>query len=170
MAQNLMRYDLMVQNALRGVVRDSLRVAATTGLPGEHHFYIAFVTDFPGLVISPALKARYPKEMTIVLQHQYWGLEVADSYFEVGLSFNQVPEKLHIPFAAIKGFYDPSVQFGLEFVVETPAPADAEECGPVRLTPRAEPESPAPALSKTEKNSGEKPADVVSLDSFRKKV
>jgi len=158
MAQNLMRYDLMVQNALRGVLKDALRLAATSGLPGEHHFYIAFQTDHPDVGLSPALKARYPKEMTIVLQHQYWGLDVQDDYFDVGLSFNQVPEKLHVPFSAIKGFYDPSVQFGLEFAVTEPA---APETPQSSATQEDEP---------AEKPSPDKPAQVVSLDSFRKKV
>lgn len=165
MTQNLMRYDLMVQKALRGVLREALGVAAKTGLPGEHHFYIAFLTDFPGVILSPSLKARYPKEMTIVLQHQYWGLDVHEDYFEVGLSFNQVPEKLHIPFAAIKGFYDPSVQFGLEFAVPDEAdeePADAQ--APVPFAPAEEASAP-PA-----KPAPDTPAQVVSLDSFRKKV
>lgn len=165
MTQNLMRYDLMVQKALRGVLREALTIAAKSGLPGEHHFYIAFLTDFPGVVLSPSLMARYPKEMTIVLQHQYWGLDVHEDYFEVGLKFNQVPEKLHIPFAAIKGFYDPSVQFGLEFAVPDDTAEDsAEGEAPVPLKPPEE-TGTAPA-----KPAHDTPAEVVSLDSFRKKV
>jgi len=164
MAQNLMRYDLMVQNALRSVLKDALRVAATSGLPGEHHFYIAFLTEYPGVVISPSLKARYPNEMTIVLQHQYWGLDVHDDYFDVGLTFNQVPEKLHIPFAAIKGFYDPSVQFGLEFAVPDGA-EDEEAEEPVPLNAPS-----GQSTGDTEKTASDGPAQVVSLDSFRKKV
>ena len=115
MPEDLMRYDLLAQNALKGVVRDALRIAATTGLPGEHHFYIAFNTRHPGVSLSPKIAGRYPREMTIVLQHQYWNLNVHDDRFEVELSFDNVPEQLIIPFDAVKGFLDPAVQFGLQF-------------------------------------------------------
>ena len=109
------RYDLMVRDALRGVVRRALADAARNGLPGEHHFFISFDTKAPGVKLSPRLMAQYPKEMTIILQHQFWDLAVTDSGLEVGLSFNGVPERLGVPFDAIRGFFDPSVQFGLEF-------------------------------------------------------
>ncbi|WP_137389371.1 SspB family protein [Rhodoligotrophos defluvii] len=117
MAEDLMRYDLMAQDALRGVVRAALKRAARTGLPGDHHFFIAFDTNHSGVRISERLRKKYPEEMTIVLQHQFWGLEVSDDRFEVDLSFDNIPERLAIPFAAIKGFFDPSVQFGLQFEV-----------------------------------------------------
>ena len=109
------RYDLLTQQALRGVVRNVLTDAAKKGLPGEHHFYISFDTHADGVRISDRLRAQYPEEMTIILQHQFWDLKVADDEFEVGLSFGGIPEKLTVPFEAINGFFDPSVQFGLQF-------------------------------------------------------
>lgn len=115
MAEDLIRYDIIIQDALRGAVRKILTEVNRAGLPGEHHFYIAFETTAPGVKISTRLKERYPKEMTIVLQHQFWDLQITEHAFEVGLSFGGVPEKLYVPFSAIKGFFDPSVQFALEF-------------------------------------------------------
>jgi hypothetical protein len=150
-----MRYDLMAQEALRGVIRRALDVAAKKGLPGEHHFYISFRTDAPGVEISEKLKKQYPEEITIVLQHQFYNLDVRDDGFSVDLTFNKVPEKLVVPYAAVQGFFDPSVQFGLQFEVKKPEGAPVE-------TPKTEPardEKPAP--------SGD--AAVVSLDAFRKK-
>ncbi|WP_342641588.1 SspB family protein [Rhodoligotrophos ferricapiens] len=117
MAEDLMRYDLMAQDALRGVVKAALKRAARTGLPGDHHFFIAFDTKHPGVKISERLRKKYPEDMTIVLQHQFWSLEVYDDRFEVDLSFDNIPERLSIPLTAIKGFFDPSVQFGLQFEV-----------------------------------------------------
>lgn len=152
MARNILRYDQMVEAALRDVVRQALVRAATDGLPGNHHFYITFRTEFPGVEISQTLSARYPKEMTIVLQHQYWELEVGTEEFGVTLSFDDVPEPLRVPFAAITAFADPSVNFGLQFQG-----------------------SAAGATQPAEKASGDtQPADetaaaakVVSLDTFR---
>jgi hypothetical protein len=112
--KDLIRYDLLVQEALKGVVRKVL-IDAKDGLPGEHHFYISFQTDFPGVRLSNRLREKYPQEMTIVLQHQFWDLNVTEHTFEVGLSFSGVPERLLIPFDALTGFFDPSVQFGLKF-------------------------------------------------------
>ena len=157
MPEDLMRYDLLAQNALKGVVRDALKIAESTGLPGEHHFYIAFNTRHPGVQISHKLGQRYPREMTIVLQHQYWNLHVHDDRFEVELSFDNVPERLVVPFDAVKGFLDPAVQFGLQF--ETPAPGTRP-----REVEAAKPETPpaeAPTAAEAEK--------IVSLDRFRKK-
>ena len=105
----------MVENALRDVVRQALRLAADRGLPGNHHFYITFRTDHPGSGLADHLVERYPGEMTIVLQHQFWGLQVHDELFEVTLSFNDKPERLRIPFEAVVSFADPSVRFGLQF-------------------------------------------------------
>lgn len=159
MPEDLMRYDLLAQEALRGVVRAALRKIMRTGLPGDHHFYIAFDTRYPGVHLSERLSGRYPKEMTIVLQHQFWGLVVHDTEFEVELSFDNIPEKLVIPFNAVKGFLDPSVQFGLQFEtvpVEAAAIASqstAQEPPPTKTQNTEEPEAPK----------------VVSLDSFRKK-
>ena len=112
--KDLIRYDLLVQDALKGVVRKVL-IDAKDGLPGEHHFYISFKTDFPGVRLSNRLREKYPQEMTIVLQHQFWDLNVTEHTFEVGLSFSHIPERLLIPFDALIGFFDPSVQFGLRF-------------------------------------------------------
>lgn len=118
MPEDLMRYDLLAQQALRGVVRAALERVRVDGLPGEHHFYIAFDTNHPGAKLSDRLKRKYPEEMTVVLQHQFWGLEVRDDGFNVELSFDNIPEKLEVPFASIRGFFDPHVQFGLQFEME----------------------------------------------------
>ncbi|KMO36139.1 Stringent starvation protein B [Methylobacterium variabile] len=115
MADDLIRYDLLVQDALRNVVRKVLGDAARDGLAGEHHFYVSFRTDYPGVRISQRLREKYPQDMTIVLQHQFWDLGVTEHTFEVGLSFSGVPERLLVPFEAVTGFFDPSVQFGLKF-------------------------------------------------------
>jgi len=109
------RYDLLAQAALRGVVRTVLADVADKGLPGDHHFKITFSTIAPGVRLSERMRERYPQEMTIVLQYQFWDLTVADQSFEVGLSFGGVPERIGIPFDAISAFYDPSVQFGFQF-------------------------------------------------------
>ncbi|MEO0548219.1 MAG: ClpXP protease specificity-enhancing factor SspB, partial [Pseudomonadota bacterium] len=113
--EDLIRYDVLAQEALRGVVKKVLQEVARTGLPGEHHFYVTFDTGYPGVRISSRMKEKYPEEMTIVVQHQFWDLEATDHGFSIGLSFDSVPESLLIPFAAIRGFFDPSVQFGLQF-------------------------------------------------------
>jgi len=185
MSEDLMRYDLLAQDALRGVVKLALRQVRKSGLPGEHHFFIAFDTRHPGVQISDRLRTKYPEEMTIILQHQFWDLKVADDEFEVGLSFGGIPEKLTVPFEAINGFFDPSVQFGLQFEEVT----EGEEPQPVpTLTqdkaagkePRAvSPERPSavaapehqPAAAAPEP-APEKPdggGEIVRLDRFRKK-
>jgi uncharacterized protein len=115
MAVDHIRYDVLAQEALRGVVRTVLADVAKKGLPGEHHFYLSFDTRADGVRLSPRMRAQYPEEMTIVLQHQFWDLMVSQDGFEVGLSFGGIPERLAVPFAAVKGFFDPSVQFGLQF-------------------------------------------------------
>jgi len=120
MAVDHIRYDLLTQQALRAVVKRVIADVAKTGtLPGEHHFYITFLTGAPGVRISSRLREQYPEEMTIVLQHQFWDLAVSDNHFEVALSFNSVSEKLYVPLDAVKGFFDPSVQFGLQFETMT---------------------------------------------------
>src|SRR4051812_1151418 len=124
MTTDHIRYDLLTQDALRGVVKRVLSDAAREGLPGEHHFYISFKTQFPGVKISSRLAEKYPDEITIVLQHQFWDLSINDHGFEVGLSFGNTPEKLVVPFEAVCGFYDPSAQFGLKFEVATDDPAE----------------------------------------------
>ena len=137
MADDLIRYDLLVQDALRGVVRKVLTDAARDGLMGEHHFYVSFRTEAPGVRMSQALREKYPQDMTIVLQHQFWDLNVTEHTFEVGLSFSGVPERLLVPFDALSGFFDPSVQFGLKFDLseagETPEEANA---APAKAGPR----------------------------------
>src|SRR5436190_15285572 len=141
MAVDHIRYDILAQEALRGVVRTILADAAKNGLPGEHHFYISFNTRSENVRISPRMLAQYPEEMTVVLQHQFWDLKVTDEAFEVGLSFGGVAERLRVPFDAIKAFADPSVQFTLQFesLAETPD-EDTDE---------AEAETPQPAGKRT---------------------
>lgn len=156
MAEDLFRYDLMVENALRGVVRDALRRALDHGLPGNHHFYLTFKTRAPGVEIPSYLVERYPDEMTIVLQFQYWNLEVEDKRFSVMLSFNDIRERLIVPYEAMTGFADPSVQFGLQF-----QDGNATSSGDSDPDPAPPEGGGAPA----DAGSGE----VVSLDHFRKK-
>jgi hypothetical protein len=196
MAEDLIRYDIVIQDALRGAVRKILTEVTRIGLPGDHHFYIAFDTNAPGVRISPRLHERYPTEMTVVLQHQFWDLTVTDHAFEVGLSFGGIPEKLFVPFSSIKGFFDPSVQFALEFepgktAEELPddlleAASDQEIAEAIvehveRETAKASangsesvqdsPESQTSGEGKDDEPAKEDAgADVVSLDAFRKKT
>ena len=185
MATDLIRYDLLVQDALRSVVRKVLADAARHGLAGDHHFNIAFKTQAPGVVAPPAVKQRFPDEMSIILQHEFWDLVVREDAFEVSLNFSRRPERLTVPFDSITGFTDPSVPFGFKLEPRVSEPAAA------RPAPVAEekerPERPAPAkpapvkpsakpvsASKSAQNV-EKPAEpagetkVVSIDAFRKK-
>ena len=161
MSDSQINYDHLVQNALRGVVRDILGEVAANGLPASHHFYIAFKTGAPGVRIPSSLRQRYPDEMTIVLQHRFWGLSVYEDRFEVGLSFNRKPEHLVIPFDAVIGFVDPSVQFALQFQDEA---SKADETGQPEQDTAALPQDGAP--SDTAGND----ANVVTLDAFRKKT
>jgi hypothetical protein len=173
MATDHIRYDVLARDALRGVLRKVLSDAATHGLPGEHHFFITFVSTAEGVRLSPRLLAQYPDEMTIILQHQFWDLVVHEDRFEVGLSFGGIPERLAVPFSSIKSFFDPSVQFGLQFepseVTEPPAaknlPAAPAASDPV-ASPPAEPEGAAEAEEPAKPSEG---AEVVRLDRFRKK-
>jgi hypothetical protein len=114
-AEREIDYQALVQNAMRSIVRTVLLRVAKTGLPGEHHFYIAFKTDAPGVALSQRLREKYPDEMTVVLQHRFWDLVVGEERFEVKLTFDGIPERLVVPFAAIKVFFDPSVPYGLQF-------------------------------------------------------
>jgi hypothetical protein len=145
--KDLIRYDLLVQEAMKGVLKRVLNDAARVGLPGDHHFYVSFRTDFPGVRLSQRMRDKYPEEMTIVLQHQFWDLAVTEHAFEVGLSFSGVPERLLIPFDAITGFFDPSVQFGLKFELagETALPALPAPPPPVLAPVPATPASATPA-------------------------
>lgn len=168
------RYDLLTQQALRSVVRTVLGDAARHGLPGDHHFYVSFDTHAPGVKISQRLRDEYPEDMTIVLQHQFWDLAVTEQGFEVGLSFKGVPERLVVPFDAVKGFFDPSVQFGLQFeTAPTQAAASAAEdaektpARPAKASPAEVP--PAVVDGAPEPDKPEGGAEVVRLDRFRKK-
>lgn len=190
MSKDVLRYDLMVQDALKGVVRKILTEAARDGLPGEHHFYVTFRTGAPGVRLSQRLREKHPDEMTIVLQHQFWDLSVGEHSFEVGLSFSGVPERLLVPFDAISTFFDPSVQFGLKFEAQDQAEdaASAQEAdpaeaplAPAKIVPAAIPATkgkapaaenataPAKAEPAEEGDDSRGSAEVVSLDSFRKK-
>lgn len=214
MSKDVLRYDLMVQEALKGVVRKILTEAGRDGLPGDHHFYVTFRTTAPGVRVSTRLREKHPEEMTIVLQHQFWDLSVSEHAFEVGLSFGGVPERLLVPFDAITTFFDPSVQFGLKFETQEgadsasandPAPSPRPRgagsepseapAAPVALPVKAKPAgvpaikgkvereaaSAAKAGAKTASAGPDEPdeaveadnnggAQVVSLDSFRKKT
>jgi hypothetical protein len=166
MGKTIIHYDEMWADALRGIVRKALN-ACDKGLPGGHHFYITFRTRHPTVDISPALRARFPDEMTIVLQHQYWGLEVTDDWFEVTLTFNQIAERLHIPFAAVSAFADPFAKFGIQIPTDAAIELTMEQAFPEEESAEDEPkaeEKPAPS-PKPDGESGR----VVTLDAFRKK-
>ena len=157
--ESLLPYEDWAEAAMRQVMVRALEYAAANGLPGGHHFYITFRTDHPNAVVPPRLRAQYPQEITIVLQHQFWDLKVdeAAGEFSVGLSFGGVPTVIHVPFAAVTGFADPEVRFGLRFKPEFPA---ANEPEPEPEPEAAEPEAPAPS----------EPPQVVSLDAFRRRT
>jgi hypothetical protein len=176
-----MRYDRMVEEALRGVVRQALARAAKTGLVGGHHFYITFRTRHPGADLPDYLLARYPDEMTIVLEHQFWGLEVDDEKFAVTLSFSNRAERLTVPLAAITAFADPSVKFGLQFQeadsgesgkdgAKLQAAGEEKPAEPAEPVPLAAPPAPAaPSPSAEKKSPPPGGGEVVTLDQFRKK-
>lgn len=174
MATDHIRYDALAADALRGVLRKVLSDAAAHGLPGEHHFFITFLSKGEGVKLSPRLLAQYPEEMTIILQHQFWDLVVTEDRFEVGLSFGGIPERLSVPFSAIKSFFDPSVQFGLQF-----EPTDAAGEAPATNRPGVPAASalavPSAAPAEQSSEAAEEPAkpsegaEVVRLDRFRKK-
>ena len=151
-------YESLIQDALQGMVRDVIRHAAERGLPGDHHFYITFLTRFPGVELPDRLAHQYPREMAIVLQHQYWDLSVSEQAFSVCLSFDNRREKLVIPFAALSGFADPSSAFSLRFQERS---APAENAGPVAATAAEAPESSP--------SDGTMTGEVVSLSQFRRK-
>ena len=170
MATDHIRYDVLARDALRGVLRRVLTDAAEHGLPGDHHFFITFLSTAEGVKLSPRLLAQYPEEMTVILQHQFWDLVVTDDRFEVGLSFGGIPERVVVPFNAIKSFFDPSVQFGLQF-----EPADAAADASAKNLPAAPAPAalvPQPAAEAEDIEEPAKPndgAEVVRLDRFRKK-
>lgn len=185
MGSDNMNYSDMVEDALRGVVREAFKVVERQGLVGNHHFYISFRTTHPGVEIAPHLHAEHPHEMTIVMQHQYWGLEVDDEGFTVTLSFSGAHERLRVPFAAITAFADPGVQFGLQFTVSggTVSALPGASVSKVEQGSPAEPAGPEPAPAagseerteermeegEAERPPGERDAEVVALDTFRKK-
>jgi hypothetical protein len=191
MSEDTIRYDILASEALRGIIRTVLQRVLKRGLPGDHHFYITFDTTASGAIISKRLKEQYPLEMTIVMQHQFWDLAVYDDRFEVKLSFNNVPERLVIPFSAIKSFVDPSVQFGFNPNLFAPIDGaatldDHEEIEPPVGTPartalpspaRAQADALEPAAAsakreptiKQEEQPVQPTAKVVELDLFRKK-
>jgi hypothetical protein len=184
MPEDLIRYEALVLDALRSVVRSVLQRVLKRGIPGDHHFFITFDTRAPGVGISKRLKEQYPEEMTIVLQHQFWDLAVTEDRFEVRLSFNNIPERLVIPFGAVRIFQDPSVHFALAL---RPPEGEGEEKGPDQTPLLPAPEkAPAQQLTaqaslgqeiaaapspdnEAEAKEERKTADVVSLDKFRKK-
>ena len=169
MPKPTLRYDKMVEDALRGVVREALAQVVERGLPGSHHFYITFRTVHPGVTMPDFLRAQYPQEMTIVLQFQFWGLEVDDEAFSVTLSFHSQHQRLTVPLAAITAFADPSVKFALEFQSgESVAPV-REVGGPAELLSAPEPTRLDPPRPDAETPAPDKPAAVVRLDAFRKK-
>ncbi|MBN35102.1 MAG: hypothetical protein CMM46_10070 [Rhodospirillaceae bacterium] len=158
-------YDFLVDDALHTVMVRAIKLVEQEGLPGEHHFYITFRTDHPRARVGDDLKAKYPEEITVVMQHQFWDLVVDDHGFQIGLSFNQVPQLLYVPFAAVTAFVDPSVKFGLQFRPQTGTDEEPETGALVAS------ESDAPA--QVQETDGETPdADsdnIVALDTFRKK-
>ncbi len=182
MAKDFIGYQALTDAALRGVVRDSLRKIEKSGLIGSHHFYLTFKTQFPGIAIPDFLREQYPDEMTIILQHQFWGLKVKEESFEVTLTFKKLPATLSIPFAALTAFFDPGVNFGLQFRGEQGA-GPAKPGSPAQLV--SAPQAPAEIKEKPRAEKSEKPAkveaspapekpvpqpgEVVSLDAFRKK-
>ncbi|GAC1336271.1 MAG: ClpXP protease specificity-enhancing factor SspB [Beijerinckiaceae bacterium] len=164
MSTDFIRYDLRVQEALRGVVRKVLIDAAKDGIAGDHHFYITFSTVAEGVKLSNRLKQQYPERMTIVLQHQFWDLTVSEQAFEVGLSFKNIPERLYVPFDALMEFYDPSVQFGLKF--ENTDEAAANTPGPVAAPAKAGPTNQSvPSLPKP--RLADKPSDPEKTDKMK---
>jgi hypothetical protein len=178
MADDFIRYDILIQEAMRGLVRTVLKDAGVRGLPGDHHFFISFDPNHPGVTLSTRMRAQYPQEMTIVLQHQFWDLKVTDDNFEVGLSFNGVTERLVIPYAAIRRFADPSVNFDIRFaeITEGAQAASSNESAekkdaPVKLADAKEhkPVDEKSDAPKSDLPKGEMKGEVVSLDRFRKK-
>jgi hypothetical protein len=154
-------YELLVETALRTVVRSSLKIAEQSGLPGNAHFYITFLTNYPGVDIPPRLKESHPERMTIILQHQFWDLEIRKDDFSVSLSFGGSRELLTIPFMSIIDFNDPSVGFGLQFASELTEANDEDLEESNDLPADSDIEAAKPTAGST--------ADVVSLDTFRKK-
>lgn len=164
-------YPAMIDNAMRSVVRSAMQQVAEHGLPGDHHFFVSFRTTHPAVNISPAIKQRYPEEMTVVIQHQYWDLKITEDSFSLMLSFNNIPEKLHVPFAALTAFADPSIKFGLQFhsydfeededeALHCPATGKTGR----EMPPQASFDEDPPTETKTVAND----TKVISIDAWRK--
>lgn len=176
MSEDLLRYDLMIEAALRDVVRETLSAVAQNGLPGEHHFYITFMTNYPGVEIPESLRKQYPEEMTIVLQYQFFALKLEDDFFSVTLSFNNVKERLRIPIEAITTFADPSVNFALQFQSGQSEEDDGAEDGDADDMPASAngdgkdgEKVKGKGKDSKDKSKDEKRGEVISLDMFRKK-
>jgi len=189
--EDLIRYDVLTQEALRDVIKKVLEEISATGLPGEHHFFITFRTDHPGVKLSARMRERYPEEMTIVIQHSFWDLTVNENEFEIDLSFNDILERLCVPFASLKGFFDPHVKFGVQFDADTleaanmddeqdnPSSSNLPELAQTREVTEHKPKKtkkPKKTASKKEseedqpaRDQEEGGAEIVSLDKFRKK-
>jgi len=157
MTEDQLHYPTLIDQAMRGVVRDVLKRVQASGLPGEHHFYISFSTVYPGVKISEQLKARYPKEITIVLQHQFWDFKVEEQQFQATLSFGGVPEKLIVPYAALTAFADPSIKFGLQFQQSESDEAVESDANAIM------------SMMAQDEDADEGSAEIISLDHFRKK-
>ena len=153
----------MVQESLRNVIKDTLKLVAQKGLPGTHHFYLSFKTNYLGVDLPNFLREEYPEEITIVLQYEFWDLEIADESFHVTLCFNDIHERLTVPFNAIVSFVDPSVKFGLQF---TPVEIDED---PIKSLPLEGKKSPRKASKLLKEKSDAVSDNVVVLDTFRKK-
>lgn len=185
--EDLIRYDVLTQEALRDVIRKVLLEVASSGLPGEHHFFITFRTDHPSVRLSARMRERYPEEMTIVIQHSYWDLKITDTYFEIDLSFDDILERLRVPFSSLKGFFDPHVKFGVQFDAEYLEAANgdvevvlegSDDDGEVAKLPQVaekrevattDKKSKAKKKDDTPDEENTEGAEIVSLDQFRKK-
>ena len=195
--EDLIRYDVLTQDALRDVIRKVLEEVSAVGLPGEHHFFITFRTDHPGVRLSARMRERYPEEMTIVIQHSYWDLNVSENHFEIDLSFDDILERLRVPFSSLKGFFDPHVKFGVQFDTEFLEAANVDNLEEQDDSPDENPEN-LPQVAQTREMTKTKPkkrskkaaetdveveikeaakeeedeatsAEIVSLDQFRNK-
>ncbi len=177
MTDDLIRYDVLTQEALRGVIRKVLDEVIAAGLPGDHHFFITFDTTFSGVRLSKRMRERYPESMTIVIQHSYWDLKTSDTDFEVDLTFNDIRERLKIPFAAIQAFFDPSVKFGLQFEPdpqqqnEGALEGEENEVAEVMetLADIKDPKAKKSGKNTKDDKDNDDQGEVVSLDAFRKK-
>lgn len=168
-------YPGLIDAAMRNVVREALIHVDKFGLPGDHHFFISFQTNYPGVSISPQLKSRYPEEITIVVQHQFWDLKITKSQFSIMLSFNNIPEKLVVPFDALTAFADPSIKFGLQFHGKKPVANSTSDEETVACPVTGKNGSEKPPMAAFDEDAPSESAEaandtkVVSLESFRKR-